>query len=108
MANYGKYYIAVRLLLLKQSLEANAGRNRIVKRSEREQLLPWEAQLHFLYQNKAQNAKKEAHHYSFAEQDVLPCLFIGGRGRETRPLHFEFKSGLFPLTSGFPPQPQQR
>ena len=26
MANYGKYYIAVRLLLLKQYLEANAGR----------------------------------------------------------------------------------
>ena len=39
MANYGKYYIAVRLLLLKQYLEANAGRNRIVKRSELEQLL---------------------------------------------------------------------
>jgi len=28
MANYGKYYIAVRLLLLKQYLEANAGRTR--------------------------------------------------------------------------------
>ena len=39
MANYGKYYIAVRLLLLKQYLEANAGRNRIVKRREPEQLL---------------------------------------------------------------------
>ena len=31
MANYGKYYIAVRLLLLKQYLEANAGRARIAK-----------------------------------------------------------------------------
>ena len=40
MANYGKYYIAVRLLLLKQYLEANAGRTRIVKRRELEQL--WE------------------------------------------------------------------
>ena len=39
MPNYGKYYIAVRLLLLKQYLEANAGRNRIVKRQELEQLL---------------------------------------------------------------------
>ena len=39
MANYGKYHIAVRLLLLKQYLEANAGRNRIVKRRELEQLL---------------------------------------------------------------------
>lgn len=39
MANYGKYYIAVRLLLLKQYLEANAGRNRIVKRRELEDLL---------------------------------------------------------------------
>lgn len=39
MANYGKYYIAVRLLLLKQYLEANAGRTRIVKRSELEDLL---------------------------------------------------------------------
>ena len=29
MANYGKYYIAVRLLLLKQYLEANARRNQI-------------------------------------------------------------------------------
>lgn len=39
MANYGKYYIVVRLLLLKQYLEANAGRGRIVKRRELEQLL---------------------------------------------------------------------
>ena len=39
MANYGKYYIAVRLLLLKQYLEANAGRSRIVKRRELEELL---------------------------------------------------------------------
>ena len=39
MANYGKYYIAVRLLLLKQYLEANAGRNRIVMRRELETLL---------------------------------------------------------------------
>ena len=39
MANYGKYYIAVRLLLLKQYLEANAGRKRIVKRRELEDLL---------------------------------------------------------------------
>ena len=37
MANYGKYYIAVRLLLLKQYLEANAGRKRIVKRRELEE-----------------------------------------------------------------------
>lgn len=47
MANYGKYYIAVRLLLLKQYLEANADRDRIVKRGELEALLrehticPW-------------------------------------------------------------------
>ena len=39
MENYGKYYIAVRLLLLKQYLEANAGRTRIVKRRELEQIL---------------------------------------------------------------------
>ena len=39
MANYGKYYIAVRLRLLKQHLEANAGRTRIVKRRELEDLL---------------------------------------------------------------------
>ena len=39
MANYGKYYIAVRLLLLKQYLEANAGHDRIVKRGELEALL---------------------------------------------------------------------
>ena len=39
MANHGKYYIAVRLLLLKQYLEANAGRKRIVKRRELEELL---------------------------------------------------------------------
>ena len=39
MANHGKYYIAVRLLLLKQYLEANAGRTRIVKRRELEELL---------------------------------------------------------------------
>ena len=39
MANHGKYYIAVCLLLLKQYLEANAGRKRIVKRRELEDLL---------------------------------------------------------------------
>ena len=39
MANYGKYYIAIRLLLLKQYLEANAGGNRVVKRSELEEHL---------------------------------------------------------------------
>ena len=39
MANHGKYYIAIRLLLLKQYLEANAGRDRIVKRGELEALL---------------------------------------------------------------------
>ncbi len=31
MANYGKYYIAARLLLLKQYLEANNGRTRIIR-----------------------------------------------------------------------------
>lgn len=39
MANFGKYYIAIRLLLLKQYLEANAGGNRVVKRSELEEYL---------------------------------------------------------------------
>ena len=39
MANHGKYYIAVRLLLLKQYLEANAGRTRIAKRREPEDIL---------------------------------------------------------------------
>ncbi len=39
MANYGKYYIAERLLLLKQYLEANAGRNRYVERKELEEFL---------------------------------------------------------------------
>lgn len=39
MANHGKYYIAIRLLLLKQYLEANAGRDRIVKRGKLEALL---------------------------------------------------------------------
>ncbi len=39
MANYGKYYIAERLLLLKQYLEANAGKNRIVERKDLEAFL---------------------------------------------------------------------
>lgn len=39
MANYGKYYIAERLLILKQYLGANAGKNRIVTRGELEGLL---------------------------------------------------------------------
>ena len=39
MANYGKYYIAVRLLLLKQYLEANAGKDRIVTRRKLEDML---------------------------------------------------------------------
>ena len=61
MANYGKYYIAVRLLLLKQYLEANAGRNRIVKRRELEQLL-------------------EKHDMP-VEKKTLYCLLIAGRNR---------------------------
>lgn len=39
MANYGKYNIVVRLLLLKQYFEANAGKNRIVSRRELEAFL---------------------------------------------------------------------
>lgn len=39
MANYGKHHIAVRLLLLKQYLEANAGKDRIVTRGELEDML---------------------------------------------------------------------
>lgn len=39
MANYEKYYIAVCLLLLKEYLEANAGKDRIVKRRELEEYL---------------------------------------------------------------------
>lgn len=39
MANYRKYYIVIRLLLLKQYLGANAGRSRRRKQSELEQLL---------------------------------------------------------------------
>ncbi|MCI6956702.1 MAG: hypothetical protein SPI15_08940 [Candidatus Faecousia sp.] len=89
MANYGRYYIAVRLLLIMQYLEANAGKNRIVTcgdleafleehdmgvekktiyatcftvqdiflKTVHESFLSWEAHLHFLHQNKAQNAK---------------------------------------------------
>ena len=34
MPNYGKYYIGIRLLLLKEYLQANAGKDRIVKRRE--------------------------------------------------------------------------
>ena len=39
MPNYGKYYIGIRLLLLKEYLQANAGKDRIVKRSELEEYL---------------------------------------------------------------------
>ena len=39
MPNYGKYYIGVRLLLLKEYLQANAGKDRIVKRKELEDYL---------------------------------------------------------------------
>lgn len=39
MPNYGKYYIGIRLLLLKEYLEANAGRDRIVSRRELEEML---------------------------------------------------------------------
>ena len=39
MPNYGKYYIGVRLLLLKEYLQANAGKTRIVKRKELEEYL---------------------------------------------------------------------
>ena len=37
--NHGKYNIGIRLLLLKEYLQANAGKNRIVKRSELEEYL---------------------------------------------------------------------
>ena len=39
MANYGKYSVANRLLLLRQYLEANAGRNHVVSRQELEDYL---------------------------------------------------------------------
>lgn len=39
MPNYGKYYIGIRLLLLKEYLQANAGKDRIVKRKEIEKYL---------------------------------------------------------------------
>ncbi len=39
MANYGKYMVGMRLLLLKQYLEANAGKDRYVKRGELEEYL---------------------------------------------------------------------
>lgn len=39
MANHGKYTVGIRLLLEKQYLETNAGRNRYVKRSELEAFL---------------------------------------------------------------------
>lgn len=39
MPNYGKYYIGIRLLLLKEYLQANAGKDRIVKRREIEEYL---------------------------------------------------------------------
>ncbi len=39
MANHGKYYIGIRLLLLKEYLEANAGKKRIVCRRELEEYL---------------------------------------------------------------------
>ena len=39
MPNYGKYYIGIRLLLLKEYLQANAGKDRIVKRKELEEYL---------------------------------------------------------------------
>lgn len=39
MPSYGKYSIGIRLLLLKQYLEANAGKNRIIKRREIEEYL---------------------------------------------------------------------
>jgi len=39
MPNYGKYYIGVRLLLLKEYLQANAGKNRVVMRRELEDYL---------------------------------------------------------------------
>ena len=39
MPNYGNYYIGIRLLLLKEYLQANAGRDRIVKRREIEEYL---------------------------------------------------------------------
>ena len=39
MPNYGKYYIGIRLLLLKEYLQTNVGKDRIVKRREIEEYL---------------------------------------------------------------------
>lgn len=39
MPNYGQYFIAVRLMLLKRFLETNAGRNRIITRRQMEDYL---------------------------------------------------------------------
>ena len=37
--NYGKYYIGIRLLLLKEYFETNAGKNRIITRQDLEDYL---------------------------------------------------------------------
>ena len=37
--NYGKYSVGIRLLLLKEYLEANAGKNRLVSRRQLEDFL---------------------------------------------------------------------
>ena len=39
MPNYGKYYIGIRLLLLKEYLQANAGKDRPIKRKDIEAYL---------------------------------------------------------------------
>ena len=39
MPNYGKYFIGIRLLLLKEYFEANAGKERVVKRKDLEDFL---------------------------------------------------------------------
>jgi hypothetical protein len=63
MANYGKYYIAVRLLLLKQYLKVNAGKTRIIRA----------VHPHFVNKTPLKTQKQESHHPAFPKNDVLPA-----------------------------------
>ena len=60
MSNHGKHYTGIRLLLLKEHLQVNAGKS--IKK-----VFAREASLHFLHKNPSKTKKQEAHPSTFVE-----------------------------------------
>ena len=86
MANYGKYYIAVRLLLLKQYLKVNAGKTRIIRA------------VHPHFVNKTPLKRKNRNHIILHFRKMMYFLLHNMKRADPKvsPNIFSSKVGFFP------------